>query len=574
MTTNITIPAPISWTPSAYWDGNDGTWNSFIVQVGTPPQEFRILPSTADQETWIPVSEGCTAASPDDPGYCGFLRGTLPVNGVNSSGFATNETSSWEQIGSGIYTLNSQEAELGYGGNGLYGFDTVVWGNSSDAPSLERQVVAGIADPSFWLGIAGIGPKPINFTEFNDPIDSFLSTLVNDNKIASLSWAYTAGASYRDQSPASLTLGGYDRNRIQGNGKSFDMDADNSRPLQVAVTAVTGQNTLNGTITLWESATMHFIDSTVPHIWVPEDSIGLWTSAFGLTYDNTTDLYVVNETIHDQLLELNPTITFTLGSNTGATVSDSQTIRLPYAAFDLEATYPFYQNATRYFPIRRAANHTQYTIGRTFFQEAYVIADFGRNNFTVAQASFDNLDTESLVAIDKPPANSTSSSQKEPSSSGLGGGAIAGIVIGAVAGLAIIGLLLWFFVFRKKRVETPDENVEDSAYQADQKPPLLQHDSELPADNTAVNEAYGSKVMMYQEMESPPVHSEVHGDPARWGKNGVQELHTPPIPGNAGYGMQELGAQAVGHESGYLAEAPGSEGRRAELPANEPIDRK
>ncbi|KAF2216702.1 hypothetical protein CERZMDRAFT_108673 [Cercospora zeae-maydis SCOH1-5] len=524
MTTNITIPAPISWTPSSFWDGNDGTWNSFIVQVGTPPQEFRILPSTADQETWIPVSEGCTAASPDNPGYCGYLRGTLPVNGVNSSGFATNETSSWEQIGSGIYTLNSQEAELGYGGNGLYGFDTVVWGDSSSSPSLARQVVAGIADPSFWLGIAGIGPKPINFTEFNDPIDSFLSTLVKHDKIGSLSWAYTAGASYRDQSPASLTLGGYDRNRIQGTPKSFAMNADNSRPLQVAVTAVTGQSTLDGTISLWESATMHFIDSTVPHIWVPEDSIELWTSAFGLTYDNTTDLYVVNETTRDQLLELNPTITFTLGATMGATVSDSQTIRLPYAAFDLEASYPFYQNATRYFPIRRAANNTQYTIGRTFFQEAYVIADFGRSNFTVAQASFDNLDTERLVAIDSPPVNSTFS-EEETSPSGLGGGAIAGIVVGAVAGLAIIASLL-------------------------------------------------CKVMMHQEMESPFMRSEVSGDPARWGKNGVQELHTPPIPGNAGYGVQELGAQAVGHESGFLAEAPGTEGTRAELPGSEPVDRK
>ncbi|KAM3424867.1 hypothetical protein BST61_g6844 [Cercospora zeina] len=573
MTTNITIPAPISWTPSSFWDGNDGTWNSFIVQVGTPPQEFRILPSTADQETWIPVPEGCTAASPDNPGYCGYLRGTLPVNGVNSSGFATNETSSWEQIGSGIYTLNSQEAELGYGGNGLYGFDTVTWGNSSSSPKLARQVVAGIAEPAFWLGIAGIGPKPINFTEFNDPIDSSLSKLVKDDKIASLSWAYTAGASYRERSPASLTLGGYDRNRIQGTPKSFDMDADNSRPLQVAVTAVTGQNTLNGTISLWESATMHFIDSTVPHIWVPEDSIELWTSAFGLTYDNTTDLYVVNETTRDELLELNPTITFTLAATLGATVTDSQTIRLPYAAFDLEAKYPSYANATRYFPIRRAANNTQYTIGRTFFQEAYIIADFGRNNFTVAQASFDNLDTERLVAIDTPPVNSTSL-EEESSPSGLGGGAIAGIVIGAVAGLAMIAFLLWFFVFRKKRVKEPAETVEDSAYQADQKPPLLQHDSELPADNTAVNEAYGSKVMMHQEMESPPVRSEVSGDPARWGKNGVQELHTPPVPGNAGYGVQELGAQAVGHESGFLAEAPGTEGTRAELPGSEPVDRK
>ena len=558
MTTNTTIPAPISWTPSVYWDGNDGLWNSFIVQVGTPAQDFRVFPSTSDQETWIPVPDGCTSTSPDNPGYCGFLRGTLPVNGVNSSGFATNESSSWELIGDGIYTLNAQEAELGYGGNGLYGFDTVTWGNDSNSIGLTKQVVAGIADPSFWLGIAGIGPKSINFTEFNDPIDSYLSSLVKGDKIASLSWGYTAGAAYRSKAPASLTLGGYDTNRFNTPGLSISMNADNSRPLQAGVIGVTGENTLNGTISLWETTTMHFIDSTIPHIWVPENSIDLWTSAFGLTYDNNTDLYLVNDTIRAQLLQLNPTITFTLGADTTATVSNTQTIRLPYAAFDLEASYPFYENATRYFPIRRASNSTQYTLGRTFFQEAYVIADWGRNNFTVAQTSFDNLNSQHLVAIDKPPAtNQTAASHV--TSSGITAGAIAGIVVGAVAGLALLGFILWLFVFRKKSSTHEAVPVEESAYVEDQKPAL---DSELAADETNVHEAYGSKSMLHQEMEAPPVHNEVDGNTAKWGRNGVQELHTPPMPG---YGVHELRSQAVGHESGYLVEAPGSEGRWAEL---------
>ncbi|KAI5356552.1 Putative aspartic peptidase A1 family, aspartic peptidase domain superfamily [Septoria linicola] len=576
MATNTTIPAPLSWTPSSYWDGNDGSWNSFIVQIGTPAQEFRVLPSTADQETWIPVPEGCTTAFPDDPGYCGYPRGTMPVDGLNSSGFATNESSSWEQIGSGIYTLNSQEAELGYGGNGLYGLDTVVWGNSSSSISLTGQVVAGIADPSFWLGIAGIGPKPINFTEFNDPIDSFLSTLVNESKIPSLSWAYTAGAAYRDRASASLTLGGHDTNRYTG-GLSIPMDADNSRPLLAAVTGVTGENTLNGTISLWERATMHFIDSTVPHIWVPENTIDLWTSAFGLTYDNETDLYLVNNTIHTQLLELNPTITFTLGATTGATVSSSQSIRLPYAAFDLEASYPFYTNATNYFPIRRAANSTQYTIGRTFFQEAYVIADFGRNNFTVAQASFDSLSDPRLVAISQPPANTTTSPTTSTSSKALSAGAIAGIAIGAVAGLVFLGLVLWFFfLIRKKRRHQQDQHHPPSPIPPpatpdhDLKPTLHSHNSELAADSPAIHEAHGSKAILHSELESPPIHNEVDGSTAKWGSHGVQELHTPPIPGSGrGYGMQELGGQAVGHESGYLVEAPGSEGRWAELEGSE-----
>jgi len=54
-------------------------------------------------------------------------------------------------------------------------------------------------------------------------------------------------------------------------------------------------------------------------------------------------------------------------------------IVLFYAAFDLQATYLIYNNSTRYFPIRCAAN--EYTLGRTFLQEAYVIANYEHSNF-------------------------------------------------------------------------------------------------------------------------------------------------------------------------------------------------
>ncbi|KAF2168426.1 hypothetical protein M409DRAFT_65418 [Zasmidium cellare ATCC 36951] len=497
------IPAPISWAPSSFWDGNDGLWNTFVVQVGTPAQDFRVLPSTAGQELWIPVPDGCTSISPDDTGYCGYLRGALPVNGVNSSGFTTDDSSTWTS--NGIFELNAQEEDLGYGGNGLYGFDTVVWGNSSDSPNLTQQVVAGIADPDWWLGQVGLGPKPINFTTFNYPIPSYLSNLVNESTIASHSFAYTAGAHHRNQSSASLTLGGYDTNRFEAPGISMAMNGDNSRPLQVGVQRILAANTLDGTVNLLPTAIYHFIDSSVPHMWLPDDSIDAFVSAFGLTYDNETDLFLINDTMRSQMLDLNPTITFVLGASTTGSATDSVSIELPYAALDLQASYPFYENATNYFPIRRAANDTQYTIGRTFLQEAYLIADFERSNFTVARASFDNMDTTHLVAIQQPTETATPSPTSTPEASGgLSGGAIGGIVVGAVAGVAII-------------VDSPGL-------------------AEMESPGLA-------------EMESPAMRSEVDGGTAKWGALGVQELHTLP----------------VGHESGLLVEAPGSEGVRAEL---------
>ena len=68
---------------------------------------------------------------------------------------------------------------------------------------------------------------------------------------------------------------------------------------------------------------------------------------------------------------MNPNITLTMeNSLTGGPTID---IVLPYASFDLQATSPAVTEHSRFFPLRRAANITQYTLGRTFMQEAYVL---------------------------------------------------------------------------------------------------------------------------------------------------------------------------------------------------------
>ena len=561
MANTLSNPQPISWQPSSFWDGNDGSWNTFIVEVGSTPQSFRILPSTAGQETWVPLPEGCNSVTPSDPGYCGYLRGTVPVDGTNSSGFATNESSTWQDIG--LFTLDAQENNLGYGGNGLFGFDTVSWGNSSN---LTGQVVAGIATQDYWLGVAGIGPKTTNFTIFNDPISSYLSNLVNSSQIPSHSWAYTAGASYRNRSQASLTLGGYDNNRISGNSLSIPMNADNSRPLQLAVQKIVTQNSLLGTANLLPTSTYHFLDSTVPHLWLPSDAVSQFVSAFGLQYDNATDLYTINSTTHARLLDLNPTVSFVLAESTSSGASDTLSLDFPYAAFDLNASYPFYENATRYFPIRKAANESQYTLGRTFFQEAYVVADFERGNFSVAQASFEDLGEETLVGIEKPveSASANATAMPEAGAGGeLSGGAIAGVVIGVVGGLAVVGLFAWFFVRRRRRQRSETESAEvlNTEGKTDlgeiKRPSLVKHHSELPSEN-GVNEVHGYGLPPevdsggISEAHGDHLMAEVDGDTAKWGRFGVQELHTPPI----------------GVENRQLVEAPGDEGVRHELCAN------
>ena len=89
------------------------------------------------------------------------------------------------------------EKELGYQGNGIYGLDTVKLELSGSQPmTFENQVVAGIATDDFYVGLLGLGPRPVNFCNMEYPVPSLLDTLVKQEKIPSFSYGYSAGASY------------------------------------------------------------------------------------------------------------------------------------------------------------------------------------------------------------------------------------------------------------------------------------------------------------------------------------------------------------------------------------------
>ena len=178
---------------------------------------------------------------------------------------------------------------------------------------------------------------------------------------------------------------------------------------------------------------------------------------FGLNYDNQTDLYLINDTMHSKLTNLNPEIIFKLSPQT-TDGGESVNIVLPYAAFALQASYPYYQNSTRYFPIRRAANDSQYILGRTFLQEAYLIADYERANFTIAQAAFANpMPAETLVSILPPGGKATNSTGgggvvTRPDAV-LSRNVIIGIAVGVVAGAALVLFIFAtaFYIRRRRR---------------------------------------------------------------------------------------------------------------------------
>ena len=276
-----------------------------------------------------------------------------------------------------------------------------------------------------------------------------------------------------------MTLGGYDSSRFAPNNISFNFASDISRDLVVGLQSIQFTDQKSTQSLLPSGGILTFIDSTIPHIWLPLDACKAFEKAFGITYDNTTDLYLVSDSQHNALKAQNASVSFLLGNDIrgGQTVN----ITLPYASFDLQLTqyYPGINQTTQYFPLRRAANDTQYTLGRTFLQEAYITVDYERLNFSVSSALFRNNVPQQIIGI--PSINSTNGTgpgnnitkipQNPSPGRKLGAGATAGIIIAAVAVCALVlGGAFWYYR-RRKALNSKDDNASSGHVELDSTSP-------------------------------------------------------------------------------------------------------
>ncbi|QDS77084.1 hypothetical protein FKW77_000350 [Venturia effusa] len=445
------LPAPLVMSPTQSFEGGDGSWSTFNLAVGTPPQSFHVLPSTKGSETWVPFPEGCTSS---DPPNCPVLRGVQPFNGNPSSGFLINQSTTWDD--QGLYAIQL-ESNLNYEANGHYGEDVLAinGGNgSSNGLSLPKQVIAGIAAKDYLIGVLGLGIQPTSFSSSSTPVRTFMEQLRNNKLIPSLSYGYTAGASYQQKGVlGNLILGGYDSSRFKpvATSHSFSFGTSDANPLKVGVQSIVADNTLLGTTSFSVGAGhLTVIDSTVPHLWLPRAVCDKMEAAFGLTYDNQSDLYTMNDTMHARLQALNPSVTFKIG-DTPYDNGNGTNIRLPYGAFDLRTGWPTYSENVNYFPIRRANNESQYTLGRTLLQEAYIIVDYERKNFSLHQATFTiPLPASRIVTI-----RSKESSQSP--SSGISTGIVAGLAVaGVIVAVLVAAGLIWFLRNRHTKNRTPE----------------------------------------------------------------------------------------------------------------------
>ncbi|KAL8646490.1 MAG: hypothetical protein Q9226_006829 [Calogaya cf. arnoldii] len=171
------------------------------------------------------------------------------------------------------------------------------------------------------------------------------------------------------------------------------------------------------------------------------------------------------------MVKQNAEVTFKLGTslNGGDTVS----ITLPYASFDLETGPPFVKSRRKYFPLRRAKDETQFTLGRAFLQEAFITVDYDHKSFSISQAQYTQGQPSRIVltsAEEVKNGETTDSTSESPSltktssqkSGGIGTGAIAGIAA-AVVILALLAGAYCLWRFKLKKSSKPKDNTKGKA---------------------------------------------------------------------------------------------------------------
>ena len=358
--------------------------------------------------------------------------------------------------------------------------------------------------------------------------------------------------------PCSLTLGGYDANRFIPHNISFEL-SPTQQPEAFINSISVASGSPAGRVQNWSSNPLQLvgpaegvsvvIDSSTPFLWLPESICESFALALGLTYNDSLALYTFdgNATSRDDLHAWNLNFTFSLSDTSSS--SGVVNITLPYAAFDQQLSYPFIPNTTfetgdkYYFPLRQAANDTQYTIGRAFLQEAYIITDYERNNFSVYQVFHpaDPLGNTSIVDITRPSNSLFTGVPGQTTSGGLSRTSIILISVGAV--LFLILLIFAFFVYRRwrrKRIISEDESEPVTAPMAPKEPggpPMIygkdRISSTTPVEVSADTEQFELAVSQHPvELDgtSASIYDQPRGRSTQWNSDSVSDSSPDTVP--------------------------------------------
>lgn len=206
-----TLPTPFSLRTSGQFDGNDGQWSTFLLSVGKPAQQFRVLASTSSMLTWVPKDDGC--AGNDVPANCSEWRGVDNVKGGRSDGYIEDFSADFSFTNLFALPFSAHREPAGMFGRNddvgwsyafgvRYGTDTMAFSSSSAGGGLQTPHPVPFAMMTrwdYWLGSISLVPWYIDDSTGKEGQgkQTLLEMLANSSAIPSRSYGYTAGAYYR-----------------------------------------------------------------------------------------------------------------------------------------------------------------------------------------------------------------------------------------------------------------------------------------------------------------------------------------------------------------------------------------
>jgi hypothetical protein len=320
-----------------------------------------------------------------------------------------------------------------------------------------------------------------------------LFSAFSDGYIPSMSYGLHVGSVYPNISP-SLYWGGYDSARLLGPPITSNNDTFRLRDISLTVSSGGGaylNNSANSTIPILSSSGSSGTpliakpDPGPPYMYLPKSVCDSIAAHLPVSYNEAFNLYTWDTTssAYTAIISSPHSLTFTFDSAIGSGTN----INVPFALLNLTLDYPLVQSPTQYFPCSPytpSSSSAPYILGRAFLQAAFIGGAWDQKKLFLAQAPGPAIQPESIKTISTadvalsswqsspawdqtwaltlkalpgtfnntmPTPDSSGSSPNSPSGkkSGLSRGAIAGIIVGAVALLAILALAA--FLWRRKK---------------------------------------------------------------------------------------------------------------------------
>ena len=553
----------IPWTTDPLWEDNlvnntygfpttfgpDGPWQAVVVAIGV-----------SDGITSWPngFSGPIMPMYPVGPGY----STVLPAGGFGSQYTFTGENASVSAQREGDFTVEGDEYDWGAEqlmnatSRGVLAFDVMQMVVSSHEDMLSANASLFVATEGWnisspsnktyaeQVGFLGLGPPDSFHVAGLTPTNrsSILEQFGTSGNIGSNSFGLHIGSVLQNVS-GSLTLGGYDQNRVIGPVASLVSDEGfEGIPYAFLMDVALGgarcdspySSLSGGSIDhLYKGANNNSDDITsafggpigsapmipnpsYPYISLPIGSCEAISAYLPVTWNASIGFYTWNQSdpAYSSLIDSSTYLEFILSDSTATNFS----IKVPFTLLNLTLDSPIVSTPTPYFPcVPVDSFQGSWSLGRAFLQAAFFAINYDTNSTFLAQAPGPALNGTKLTAINPTdtiitpaqidsldalvaswqqtwaPAdcsqNSTAGATptSSSSSSALSTGAIAGLAVGAFAVIVILSASAYVYYRRRRANKGPMRTTKDgSSADPDTK-------SELPnSQKHQVLEAHGN----------------------------------------------------------------------------------